>query len=67
MSTAHIIFVNDSPEAVVVDNEALAKEKLEELRKKDYEQSSQNTLFDEYKQMCYWHIHTVQITEEVKS
>ena len=55
---AYIIFNNDSPEAVVLDNQDKAIEELERLAGKH---SS-----DLYSVAYYWHIHEVEVVGGVK-
>lgn len=54
---AYIIFVNDTPQAAVIDNEQLAHERMktleEEYSKKNPQHSINTTL--------YWHVHDVPV------
>ncbi len=64
MSTAHVICCNDSVEYVVVDDEAAAEIKKDELSKRDYDTRYKWTYptYEEYKHTLYWHIHSVGCT-----
>jgi hypothetical protein len=51
--TAHIVFNNDSPEEVILDNKALAEKHCRE-RQRQSDQS--DTHFH-----SYWHVHSVAV------
>ena len=56
----HVICCNDSVEFAVIEDEAKAQAKLEELRQAYFERNKWNFRDEaEYKTRCYWHIHTV--------
>lgn len=58
---AHVICCNDSVEFVVLNDEAKAKTKLEELRTDYYARHKWHFKNEaEYRIRCYWHIHTVK-------
>ena len=59
--TAYVICLNDFPEHVVLDDEAIAKVVMEQLAKKAYDRelgSWKN--FQEYRDARYWHIKPVE-------
>ena len=55
--TAHIIFNNDSPEAVVLDD----YDRAETIRAEMEEAYTQHTKNMNPKPPAYWHIHTVDV------
>ena len=66
---AHIICMNDSVEHAVLDDEALANIKLNELRqtyfdrnKHVFHDSNFESAWKTYLRRIYWHIHTVEVT-----
>ena len=56
----HVICCNDAVEFAVIDDEAKAIAKLEELAENHFMKNI-HTYTDryDYKNRCYWHIHTV--------
>ncbi len=56
----HVICCNDRVEFAVIENEDLAKSKMEELSA-SYFETVRHSFKDEneYKKRLYWHIHTV--------
>ncbi len=58
----HVICFNDSIEYAVIDDEEKAKSTLEELRKNHFERNKHQVggCWTRYKEMYYWHIHTVE-------
>ena len=72
MKEAYIIFCNDNPETVVIEDEKYANELKEEMAHKDYiKQKKLGALGSrilgsekEYRQYCYWHIHEVEVREK---
>ena len=65
MNVGYVICCNDSVEAVVVDDEKLAKKELERLAKKHYDSFFELThpmeTYVAYRRQHYWHIHSVPI------
>ena len=66
---AHVICMNDSVEHVVIDDEALANTKLDELRKAYFDRNQHvfherdgESAWKAYLRRIYWHIHTVEVT-----
>ena len=57
---AHIIFINDDPKFVVLDNLELAKEKLEQLAFDHWDSNRWDGMqYESYREMVFWHIHTI--------
>jgi len=60
ITTRYIIFTNDSPEYVCNDPVSAAA-KLEELAWAKFRQVHWHYKdYEEYRKLCYWHIHEVQ-------
>lgn len=57
---AYVICINDSIEYVIIDDEEKANSKMKELSMKYYLKNQYvfSSLAD-YKNRCYWHIHSV--------
>jgi len=63
--TAYIIFMNDNPEAVVLDDENLAAEISDKLMNKYYRDNRQAYLSrNAYFRSCFWHLHKVDVIEK---
>ena len=62
---AHVICCNDSVEAVsLATREETAKEQMYELARESWEKIKTNSPYDnylEYREVFYWHIHTVEV------
>lgn len=59
--TAYVLFMNDSPEAVVLDNEEKALEELKKLSKHHFLSYHHGYSKEEYSIAVCWHIHEVPI------
>lgn len=56
----HVICCNDSVEFAVIEDEDKAKNKMVELSAAYFERNKGSFKDEaEYKNRCYWHIHTV--------
>ena len=65
MKEAHIIFLNDRPEVVVLEDLEKAERIKERLQRKRYERNRDGyKSFAAYCKIYHWHIHTVLTVEK---
>jgi len=57
---AYIICCNDSVELVVLNDEGKAEGIKEEMAKADFKRSTTWKDYEEYRNICYWHLHDVE-------
>lgn len=63
---AYCIFMNDSFEAVVLDNIAQADRLLKVKARQNFIENAHNYYdLEAYKMRCFWHIHDVEVTKSL--
>ena len=61
---AHIIFCNDNPKLVVLDNEEKANNRMMDLKEIHWKNNMDSyDNYESYKDCCYWHIHSIEIED----
>ena len=57
----HVICCNDSIEVAFLGSEEEATKKLEKLAEKDYNKRGNWTSYEYYRDINFWHLHTVDL------